>query len=125
MSNRKYVIDTSVFLTDHLSIVKFGSHDIIIPLKVLEEIDKHKKRQDVVGSNARNIVRFLDKLRENGSLHDGVSLGDHKGTLYVRGYDSSFIPEELDKKNFLQITLFRFPTMALGLNLLLMKKLEI
>ena len=99
MSNRKYVIDTSVFLTDHLSIVKFGSHDIIIPLKVLEEIDKHKKRQDVVGSNARNIVRFLDKLRENGSLHDGVSLGDHKGTLYVRGYDSSFIPEELDKKN--------------------------
>ena len=99
MSNRKYVIDTSVFLTDHLSIIKFGSHDIIIPLKVLEEIDKHKKRQDVVGSNARNIVRFLDNLRENGSLHDGVSLGEHKGTLYVRGYDSSFIPEELDKKN--------------------------
>ena len=40
MSHRKYVIDTSVFLTDHLSIIKFGSHDIIIPLKVLEEIDE-------------------------------------------------------------------------------------
>ena len=50
MAKRKYVIDTSVFLTDHRSIVKFGDHDIIIPLKVLEEIDKHKKRQDVVGS---------------------------------------------------------------------------
>ena len=99
MSHRKYVIDTSVFLTDHRSIIKFGSHDIIIPLKVLEEIDKHKKRQDVVGSNARNIVRFLDKLREKGTLQEGVSLGEDKGTVYATGYDSSYIPAELDKKN--------------------------
>ncbi len=99
MSHRKYVIDTSVFLTDHRSIIKFGSHDIIIPLKVLEEIDKHKKRQDVVGSNARNIVRFLDKLREKGTLQEGVSLGEDKGVVYAKGYDSSYIPAELDKKN--------------------------
>ena len=99
MAKRKYVIDTSVFLTDHRSIVRFGAHDIIIPLKVLEEIDKHKKRQDVVGSNARNIVRFLDKLRESGTLQQGVSLGEGKGTVYAKGYDSGFIPAELDKKN--------------------------
>ena len=99
MSERKYVIDTSVFLTDHRSIIRFGSHDIIIPLKVLEEIDKHKKRQDVVGSNARNIVRFLDKLREKGTLQEGVSLGEDKGIVYAKGYDSSYIPAELDKKN--------------------------
>ena len=99
MSKRKYVIDTSVFLTDHNSIIKFGSHDIIIPLKVLEEIDKHKKRQDSVGSNARNIVRFLDKIRERGTLHEGVSLGENKGMVYSKGYDSDFIPAELDKKN--------------------------
>ena len=99
MSKRKYVIDTSVFLTDHNSIIKFGSHDIIIPLKVLEEIDKHKKRQDSVGSNARNIVRFLDKMRERGTLHEGVSLGENKGMVYSKGYDSDFIPAELDKKN--------------------------
>ena len=99
MSKRKYVIDTSVFLTDHNSIIKFGSHDIIIPLKVLEEIDKHKKRQDSVGSNARNIVRFLDKIREKGTLHEGVTLGENKGMVYSKGYDSDFIPAELDKKN--------------------------
>ena len=99
MSKRKYVIDTSVFLTDHNSIIKFGSHDIIIPLKVLEEIDKHKKRQDSVGSNARNIVRFLDKIREKGTLHEGVSLGDNKGMVFSKGYDPAFIPAELDKKN--------------------------
>ena len=61
MAKRKYVIDTSVFLTDHRSIVKFGDHDIIIPLKVLEEIDKHKKRQDSVGINARKIITNLGK----------------------------------------------------------------
>ena len=99
MAKRKYVIDTSVYLTDYQSITRFGEHDIIVPLKVLEEIDKHKKRQDSVGSNARNIVRFFDKLREKGTLHEGVSLGDGKGTVYVRGYDASFIPADLDKKN--------------------------
>lgn len=99
MAKRKYVIDTSVFLTDHRSISSFGDHDIIIPLKVLEEIDKHKKRQDSVGSNARNIVRFLDKLRETGTLQEGVSLGENKGLVYAKGYDSDFIPAELDKKN--------------------------
>ena len=50
MAKRKYVIDTSVYLTDYQSITRFGEHDIIVPLKVLEEIDKHKKRQDSVGS---------------------------------------------------------------------------
>jgi len=99
MAKRKYVIDTSVYLTDYQSITRFGEHDIIVPLKVLEEIDKHKKRQDSVGSNARNIVRFFDKLREKGTLHEGVSLGEEKGTVYVRGYDASFIPADLDKKN--------------------------
>ena len=99
MAKRKYVIDTSVYLTDYQSITRFGEHDIIVPLKVLEEIDKHKKRQDSVGSNARNIVRFFDKLREKGTLHEGVSLGDGKGTVYVRGYNANFIPADLDKKN--------------------------
>ena len=98
MSHRKYVIDTSVFLTDHRSIIKFGSHDIIIPLKVLEEIDKHKKRQDVVGSNARNIVRFLDKLREKGTLQEGVSLVKIKA-LFMLKVMIVVIPAELDKKN--------------------------
>tara|TARA_R100001198_G_C5216545_1_gene200079 strand:- start:94 stop:1335 length:1242 start_codon:yes stop_codon:yes gene_type:complete len=52
-------------------------------MKVLEEIDNHKKRQDSVGSNARGIIRMLDSLRESGSLQAGVSLGDGRGTLKV------------------------------------------
>ena len=99
MYPKTYVIDTSVYLTDHTSINNFGKSDIIVPLKVLEEIDKHKKRQDSVGNNARSIIRTFDSLREKGSLQDGVSLGDKRGSLYVKGYDSSYIPDDLDRKN--------------------------
>jgi len=99
MYPKTYVIDTSVYLTDHTSINNFGRSDIIVPLKVLEEIDKHKKRQDSVGNNARSIVRTFDSLREKGSLQEGVSLGEKRGRLYVKGYDSNYIPDDLDRKN--------------------------
>jgi PhoH-like ATPase len=55
-----YVLDTSVCLTSANSLYSFKNNDIVIPIKVLEEIDGHKKRQDVVGSNARQTIRILD-----------------------------------------------------------------
>ena len=97
MSDRIYIIDTSVCLTDSDCIYHYGSDDIIIPMKVLEEIDKHKKRQDSVGSNARNIIREFDLLREKGSLQDGVSLGEEKGTLYVSRVPLTEVPADLNK----------------------------
>ena len=44
MAKKNYVIDTSVFLTDADCIFRFQNNDIFVPLKVLEEIDRHKKR---------------------------------------------------------------------------------
>ena len=81
-----YVLDTSVYLTDAGSIYQFGNHDIVIPLKVLEEIDNHKKRQDNVGANARKIIRTLDELRAKGNLQKGVRIEKGKGILRVKGY---------------------------------------
>ena len=46
MAKKNYVLDTSVYLTDAAAIYQFDNHDIFVPLKVLEEVDKHKKRQD-------------------------------------------------------------------------------
>ena len=85
---KNYLLDTSVCLTDANSIFKFNNHDLFIPLKVLEEIDNHKKRQDSVGVNARKIIRFLDELREKGSLQKGVRLKKGKGILRVIPYKS-------------------------------------
>ena len=98
MSKKTYVLDTSALLTDSDCInSSFGNNDILIPLKVLEELDKHKKRQDLIGANARTTIRTLDALRSKGSLHDGVRLGKGKGILIVKGYNHNMsFPPELD-----------------------------
>lgn len=100
MAKKNFVLDTSVYLTDASSIFKFDNHDIFIPLKVLEEIDKHKKRQDSVGVNARQIIRILDDLRGSGDLNKGVRIGQGKGIIKVMSYEcltsSLQFPPDLD-----------------------------
>ena len=96
MAKSTYVLDTSVYLTDAKSIESYGNNDIVIPLKVLDEIDKHKKRQDLVGSHARSTIRKLDSLREKGNLIKGIRLGKGKGIITVKGYDPSSLPADLD-----------------------------
>ena len=93
---KTYVLDTNVFLTNSKSIFEFQNNDIIIPLKVLDEIDKHKKRQDGVGLNARSIIRILDNLRSKGNLHKGVRITKGRGILFVRGYDIEDLPTSCD-----------------------------
>ncbi len=83
MAKKNFIIDTSVFLTDSGCIYKFKNHDIIVPLKVLEEIDLHKKRQDTVGHHARQAIRTFDSLRTAGSLSKGVRIAKGLGLLRV------------------------------------------
>jgi len=97
MAKKTYVLDTSALITDTECINGFGNNDILIPIKVLEELDKHKKRQDLVGASARTVIRFLDSLRTKGSLYEGVRLGKGKGILKVKGYNPNMsFPPELD-----------------------------
>ena len=95
MAKKTYVIDTSVFLSDANALYRFKNNDIIIPIKVLEEVDKHKKRQDSVGFNARLIIKHLDALRTKGSLHKGLRIGKGMGILRV-AKASSELPKDLD-----------------------------
>lgn len=83
MSDKKtYVLDTNVLMSDPNSIFSFDEHDVIIPMIVLEELDRHKSRPDEVGRNVRQITRMLDNLRERGNLLDGIPLKEG-GTLKV------------------------------------------
>ena len=95
MAKKTYVIDTSVFLSDANALYRFKNNDIVIPIKVLEEIDKHKKRQDSVGFNARLIIKHLDELRTKGSLHKGLRIRKGMGILRV-AKASSDLPKDLD-----------------------------
>ena len=96
MVKKIYVLDTSVCLTDATCLTSFANNDIVLPLKVLEEIDNHKKRQDSVGVNARETIRTLDSLREKGSLYKGIRLGKGKGIIYVKLCSKETLPEDLD-----------------------------
>ena len=99
MAKKNYILDTSVYLTDADALFKFDNHDIFIPLKVLEEIDKHKKRQDSVGINARKIIRTLDEMRAKGNLQKGVRIDKGKGMLKVVSYEvlkNVVFPSDLD-----------------------------
>tara|TARA_R110000787_G_scaffold56213_4_gene129330 strand:- start:4016 stop:5329 length:1314 start_codon:yes stop_codon:yes gene_type:complete len=94
-----YVLDTSVCLTDAGSFFYYGENDIIVPFKVLEEIDGKKKRQDSVGRNARETIRTLDELRTIGNLKEGVSLGEHKGMLRVRMGQLDLLNESFNRSD--------------------------
>lgn len=77
-----FVLDTSVLLFDHGAIFNFKTHDVAIPITVLEELDNFKVGNDSKNYQAREIIRTLDKLSEKG-LNDWVSLGKGKGKLRV------------------------------------------
>tara|TARA_Y100000034_G_scaffold128293_1_gene182611 strand:- start:171 stop:1484 length:1314 start_codon:yes stop_codon:yes gene_type:complete len=96
MTKKIYVLDTSVCLTDASSIKAFGNNDIVLPLKVLEEIDNHKQRQNGVGLNARSIIRNLDIYRSKGSLNKGVRIGKGQGILSVKKFEVADLPTSLD-----------------------------
>ena len=97
MAKKNYVIDTSVCLTDADCILRFQNNDVFIPLKVLEEIDKHKKRQDSVGFNARKIIKHFDSFREKGSLHKGLRIDKGMGIIKVcDSHSGRVLPHSLD-----------------------------
>lgn len=75
MTDRKiFIIDTSVLLYDKNSIHSFPENDVLIPLVVLDELDRFKDKKGLVGENARYINRYLDDLRKEGSLHRGIEI---------------------------------------------------
>lgn len=91
-----FVLDTSVCLASANAVYSFGKDDVYIPLKVLEEVDKHKNRQDGVGQNARMFIKILDELRDKGSLQEGVRLQKGKGVLRSAALAVSDFPTDLD-----------------------------
>ncbi len=77
MTDRKiFIIDTSVLLYDKNSIHSFPENDVLIPLVVLDELDRFKDKKGLVGENARYINRYLDDLRKEGSLHKGIKIAN-------------------------------------------------
>jgi len=94
---RKVVVDTNVILFDAQAVSKFISADVYIPISVIEEVDRFKRDIGENGRNARQFSRFIDVLRSEGPLSQGVPLKKSKSTLFVvMDHDSDDIPSDLD-----------------------------
>lgn len=79
---KTFVVDTNVILFDPLAILRFGKHDVYIPLVVVEEVDRFKRDQNENGRNARHFSRIVDDLRKKGGLNEGVPL-ENGGKLHI------------------------------------------
>ena len=91
---KTFVIDTNVFIHRPDAILSFKDNDVVVPLWVLEELDKLKTYSDEKGRNARHAIRFLDSLSRRGPLDRGVKM-DNGSTLRVVMTTPRVIPPDL------------------------------
>ena len=99
MSDRKIlVLDTSVLLYDRMAIHSLPENDIVIPLTVLDELDRFKEKKGLLGENARYVNRYLDTLRQNGRLDKEVVIKENGQTIRVEleGNQEIVIPDGLN-----------------------------
>lgn len=78
-----FVLDTSVLLFDHNAINNFQDNNVIIPITVLEELDNFKIGNETKNFEARAVIRFLDKMSDNGGLNTWIPLGKNRGNLKI------------------------------------------
>lgn len=71
---KNYILDTNVLLHDPNSVLNFEENNVLIPIEIIEEIDRFKREPTDLGQNARTVSRMLDSLREQGRLSEGVQL---------------------------------------------------
>lgn len=94
---KTFVIDTNVFIHKPDCILSFRENEVVVPLWVLEELDKLKTFSDEKGRNARQAIRFLDEVGKHGDLNKGAKVGDGI-TLRVSLTLSSEMPIQLNRE---------------------------
>lgn len=98
MTSRKrqkiFVLDANVILSDAQSINKFGPNRLVIPMIVLEEVDKFKREMTETGRNARQFSRAVDHLRKQGNLAKGVMVSPQGGLMNIELFPED-IPSEV------------------------------
>ena len=81
---KTFVLDTNVILHDNTCIYHFENNHVVIPITVIEELDRFKKGKEIINCNAREFLRSLDSLTGDKLFNGGVSIGDGKGKISIR-----------------------------------------
>lgn len=104
VARKAFVIDTNVLLHDPDAIGKFRDNDVIIPLVVLEELDGMKRLSDELGKNARQILRYIDALkdRKKGDFNSGVQVENDvlvKISVDIKPLEKNGFPLPIDRNS--------------------------
>ncbi|HUP57796.1 MAG TPA: PhoH family protein [Bdellovibrionota bacterium] len=91
---KAFILDTNVLLFDPQALFKFGNHDVVIPIVVVEEIDRFKREMSENGRHARLFSRLVDEMRADGELSKGVKL-PNGGILTIELGSAQPLPVEL------------------------------
>jgi len=98
-----FVLDTNVLLHDPQAITRFEDNHVVVPIEVVEEIDRFKRDPSEKGRNARQVSRLLDELRERGNLSEGVPIDESSGgtlqVVFCRSETLAQLPPELKSGN--------------------------
>ena len=98
---KNYILDTNVLLHDPNSLVNFKENTVLVPIEVIEEIDRFKRESTELGRNARTVSRMLDGFRGEGSLSKGVDLpngGKLKIAFHKDGLVEGFAKDSVDNR---------------------------
>ncbi|NTV30005.1 MAG: PhoH family protein [Candidatus Omnitrophica bacterium] len=87
-----FVLDTNVILHDSSCLHQFQENDIVIPICVLEELDKFKKGNESLNFHARHFLKEMDKISGDNAFNGGVPIGKNQGRLSIR-LDQKFHPD--------------------------------
>jgi len=78
---KTFVLDTNVLLHNSNCVEAFADNTVVIPMAVIEELDKFKSNNDELGRNARQVIRKLDRLRKRGHSQKHDDIEDHSSHL--------------------------------------------
>lgn len=94
---KTFVIDTNVLIQSPLSMVSFEENNLVLPIVCLEELDNMKADEGERGSNARECIRFLERLRLSGNLLDGVPLPGGGSLRIEQNYTNVALPRDFSE----------------------------
>jgi len=94
-----YVLDTNVIIHDPQALQQFGENDLVLPIAVLEEMDKVKRGFDELARNVREASRFLDELSDQTeNLEDGCLLpGGGRLFFELNHHAADVLPETMNR----------------------------
>lgn len=97
---KAFVLDTNVLLHDPSAMFRFKDNDVVLPITIIEELDRFKKQPEMTGRNARQVSRMLDDLRQQGRLTEGVSVNGGKLRVALCHRETlQELPTELEHDN--------------------------